>query len=266
VTLTLVPSSSFTLDELAGIFTRAYEGYFLPFVVDEEAMRFMVEAFSFDLAASRVALVDDEPVGLANLGVRGDRCWVGGVGVVPDRRRTGIGRALMTALIESARVLGLREMTLEVLEANESAFRLYDELGFETTRWVEIWSLPARDQDADVREVDFAAAHDRVRALRRAPEPWQRADETLVYYATLDPPPRGLESDSGALVFRPSGESVQLLQIAGDAATCRALLGALARSRSVSVLNLPANDPASEALEALGAERRLRQREMALAL
>jgi len=266
MTVELRPSSSYTLDELAEIFTKAYEGYFVPFVVDEAAMRFMVEAFSFDLAASRVALVDDEPVGLANLGVRGDRCWVGGVGVVPGRRRTGIGRALMTGLIDQARTLGLRQMTLEVMEQNEGAFRLYDELGFETTRWVGIWSLPAAAQDGPAREVDHAVAHERIRALRRAAEPWQRADETLAYYQGHDPPPLGLELNDGAAVARAAAESVQLIQIAGDEPACRALFESLRGRGPVSVLNLPADDPSTTALASLGAECRLRQREMALAL
>jgi ribosomal protein S18 acetylase RimI-like enzyme len=265
--LELRPSSSFTLDELARIFTAAYEGYFVPFEIDEGAMRFMVDAFSFALAASRVALVDGEPVGLANLGVRGDRCWVGGVGVVPDRRRTGIGRALMNGLIEEARALGLSRMILEVMEQNEGAYRLYDELGFETMRWVGIWSLPGADAaDSGAPDADFALAHARVRAARRTPEPWQRADETLAYYATLDPPPRGLEFDDGAAVFRPAGGTIQLVQIAGDVAACRAMLEAVSRRGPVSVLNLPIDDPASEALVSLGAECRLRQREMVLAL
>jgi ribosomal protein S18 acetylase RimI-like enzyme len=266
MTLVLEPSTSFRLDELARIFATAYEDYFVPFVVDEGAMRLMVEAFDFDLAASRVALVDGEPVGLANLGVRGDRSWVGGVGVARAHRRAGIGRALMNALVDQARSLGLKYVTLEVMEQNEPAFRLYDELGFETTRWVEVWSLAGQRAGGEARDADVEQAHAQVRALRRSPEPWQRADETLAYYKRLDPPPFGLEADGGAAVSRPSDETIQVVQIAGDEAACRSLVETLWSRGPLTVLNLPADDPASDTFRALGGECRIRQREMVLAL
>ena len=45
----------------------------------------MVDVLDFDLACSLVALDGDTPVGLANLGLRGDRTWLGGIGVVTAR-------------------------------------------------------------------------------------------------------------------------------------------------------------------------------------
>ena len=63
----------------------------------------MVRRFDLDLAASRVARAGGEPVGIALLGLRGDRGWIGGMGVVPGARREGLGRRLMAAVIEQAR-------------------------------------------------------------------------------------------------------------------------------------------------------------------
>ena len=64
MTVDLRAASSFEADELAALFTRAYEGYFVPMQVDEEALRFLVRAFDLDLDAGLVAFDDDEPVGL----------------------------------------------------------------------------------------------------------------------------------------------------------------------------------------------------------
>jgi ribosomal protein S18 acetylase RimI-like enzyme len=266
VAVALQPATSVELDELATLFTRAYEGYFLPFRIDEPTLRFMAEAFDLDLSASRVARSDGELVGLANLGVRGDRGWVGGVGVTPEARRHGVATALMAGLIDVARDRGVRHLMLEVIEQNHSAFRLYLKLGFETIRWLEIWSLARSDPAVSLREVDLDTARARVGDLRASPEPWQRADETVTHYASLDPAPRGLEVEGGAAVYRLSGGGIQLVQIAGEESACRTLLEALRGVGPVTLLNLPEGDPASAALRSLGADRKLRQREMVLAL
>ncbi len=62
----------------------------------------MDDAFDLDLDASRIAYRDGEPVGLGNLGLRGEDAWIGGVGVVPSARRSGVGEALMRGLHEQA--------------------------------------------------------------------------------------------------------------------------------------------------------------------
>jgi hypothetical protein len=108
-------------------------------------------------------------------------------------------------------------------------------------------------------EVPADRAHERVRTLRRAREPWQRADETVANYDDV----RGLETPNGAALFRVGGV-VQLLQIAGE--DSEVLLRTLRAQGTVSLLNVPADDPASDALRALGGTRTVRQREMVLAL
>jgi hypothetical protein len=82
--MNLVPSDGFSLAELAETFTAGYEGYEVPMQIDADVLEYMADIYDFDLARSRVALDGDERIGLANLGVRGDRGWIGGVGVVPQ--------------------------------------------------------------------------------------------------------------------------------------------------------------------------------------
>ena len=68
-------SSELSYGELAVLFTAAYEGYFVPFTVDEATFGFMVDVFDLDPGESLVAHDDHGPVGLANLGRRGGRTW-----------------------------------------------------------------------------------------------------------------------------------------------------------------------------------------------
>ena len=50
--------------------------------------------------------------------------------VLPSHRSKGIGRALLTVLEERARAEGCCKLTLEVLDDNHGARRLYEDIGF----------------------------------------------------------------------------------------------------------------------------------------
>lgn len=242
------------------LFNASYEGYLVPMHVDEATVAFMTEMFDLDVDASRIALRDGVPVGIGNLGLRGEDAWIGGVGVVPAARRAGVGEALMRALHEQAGERGARRVWLEVIVENTGAFALYEKLGYRTVRDVEVWSLPAAEESgATTREVPAGEAHTRIRGLRTGREPWQRADETLAHYTDA----LGLLAEDGAAVYRQAGEHVQLVQVAGDAGP---LFRALRARGPVSVLNLPVEDPAADVLRELGAKVAVRQHEMLLDL
>ncbi len=238
----LVPADGYPDEELARLFTAGYEGYFTPMHVDAPTFRFMVDVWDVDLAKSRVALDGDEPVGIANLGVRGDRGWIGGIGVVPRARRRGVGRLLMEALLAEAPPA----VQLEVLEQNEPAIRLYESLGFERTRVLEVWSL-AEAPLLDARRVDSAP-------LGQPGLPWQRED------ASLPAEYLRIEVDGGAMVYRERDGRIGVLQLAArDDETAARLLS---RGLPLSYVNVPEGDPASEALARLGGKLDLRQLEL----
>ena len=253
--LDIRPALSLSVAERAGLFTSAYEGYLVPMHVDEAALVWMQETLDFDFDASRIAFLDGEPVGLANLAVCGGDAWVGGIGVVPAARRSGVGEALMRALHEEARQRGVERVWLEVIVENAAARTLYEKLGYEQVQDVEVWTLPAADGDHAGREVPAAEAKAR---LPERHEPWQRADGTLSHYDDL----RGLVTDDGAMLFC-LRSSAQLQQYAGEP---EPLLRALRTFKDVYVLNLPANDPAARVLRELGGSVVLRQHEMLLGL
>jgi ribosomal protein S18 acetylase RimI-like enzyme len=266
VAVDLRPSSEFPLAELADLLTAAYDGYFVPFAVDEAQLAYMVEVFDLDLSRSLVAVEHGRPVGLANLGRRGERSWLGGVGVVPERRGSGIGESLTRMLLDRARDAGAREMVLEVIVENAPAIALYEKLGFTRTRELEVLALGAAPEDPDAREADVGEALRFVAGTRSEPEPWQRADETLANLGRRGAAPRAIVLGRAAAVFTQDGDRVSLLQAAGDAAGLEALTAALRSRGSVSALNFPAAEPVAAALRGAGASVRVRQHEMILAL
>ena len=223
-------------------------------------LAFMDDAFDIDVDASRVASRDGALVGLANLGIRYEDGWIGGVGVVPEARRSGIGEALMDAVHEEARSRALRRVWLEVIFENTGAFALYEKLGYRTVRDVEVWSLPLSvSERSETEDVSADEAHARIRELGASREPWQRADGTVAHHDDV----QGLLTPTGAAIYRRSGEHVQLLQLAGDT---EPLLRTLRTLGPVSVLNLPVDDPAADVLRELGGAIAVRQHEMLLEL
>ena len=231
----LVPSDRYSLAELAELFTRGYEGYFVPMHFDEPTLRYMVEAWDIDLSRSRVA----PDAGLANLAIRGNRGWIGGIAVVPEQRRGGVGRALMEAVLE----LAPPTVLLEVIEANEPAIKLYESLGFEKTRVLEVWRVEADEVPAE------RAARS---TLGQTDLPWQRED------ASLPADYERVEVDGGAMIFR-GGTVFQLEARDEDAAAAL-----LSRGTVLDYMNVPEGDVAIGALERLGGELRLKQFEMVL--
>jgi GNAT superfamily N-acetyltransferase len=234
--MNLVPSDQYSYSDLAELFTRGYEGYFVPMHFDEPTLRYMVDTWDIDLSRSRVA----PDAGLANLAIRGDRGWIGGIAVVPEQRRNGVGRALMEAVLE----LAPPTVLLEVIEANEQAIKLYESLGFEKTRVLEVWRV-----EAPLVEAESAAQS----MLGQTGLPWQRED------ASLPPDYERVEVDGGAMLWR--GATVfQLEAESEDAATAL-----LSRGTVLNYVNVPEGDIASGALARLGGELRLKQFEMVLA-
>jgi GNAT superfamily N-acetyltransferase len=244
--MTLVPASALTIDELSALFNAGYEGYVVPFRVDAAQLGNMIAAWHIDLARSRMSPGE----GVALLGIRGDRGWIGGLGVVPAARRHGLGRALMEAVLAD----GPPQVTLEVIEQNEPALRVYEQLGFERVRILEVWSLDAEvPQTDDVRDVVPAPAGE-------ADLPWQRADESL------RPGYERLEVDGGAAVIRGAGGTLSLLQLrAENGEAARALIAAArARGTGLRFVNVPEGHIGTRAIAELGGKLELRQYEMRL--
>jgi len=86
-------------------------------------------------APRRVALVARSDTGAELQGFAIARClsqdWeIENVVVAPERRRLGIGSALVAEVVQRARIGGATSVLLEVRESNVAALRLYETLGF----------------------------------------------------------------------------------------------------------------------------------------
>lgn len=106
--------------------------------VNVPRLRKVLEGFpekGFAIAATVPAADGIDIVGSASfmIGARGDDCEFA-VTVIDGWAGAGLGRVLMTALIEAAKRRGLREMVGFVLAQNTPMLRLAERLGFEVRR------------------------------------------------------------------------------------------------------------------------------------
>ena len=256
-----MPAAEFSAAELAAIFTAGYEGYFMPIAVDADSFRFLARSFDYDLDASRVVRDGKESVGLVMVARRGETGWIGGVAVVPELRGTGLGRRLMEAAAAEARARDVKQLWLEVLVQNRPAIGLYEQLGYERVRELEVWTLDGFHEER--RGGTPVATRD---AIGRAGErlPWQRADETV---ANMDDA-QARVTTSGTLIYRATEGTASLLQVAADADDgVRELLATLPpHVMSLRYMNGPVGDPVNGALKSLGGVESARQHEMMLRL
>jgi [ribosomal protein S18]-alanine N-acetyltransferase len=78
----------------------------------------------------RIAWEDAGAAGLALVQGLGEEGELLTLGVIPERRRSGIGSALLAAIVAEARGQGLRALFLEVAQDNSAGRALYAAHGF----------------------------------------------------------------------------------------------------------------------------------------
>ncbi|MFN3491830.1 MAG: GNAT family N-acetyltransferase, partial [Anaerolineales bacterium] len=76
------------------------------------------------------ALPNGELLGVIMLGVRNGRVWVTRLGVIPNNRRLGIGKALFNGVLEQAKKLSINFCMLEVIKNNIPAHQMFLKFGF----------------------------------------------------------------------------------------------------------------------------------------
>ncbi len=259
-----MPAESLALGELAALFREGFSDYQVPLALDEAAFAEHVAQNDIDLACSRVALAE-RPAALALIARRAARAWIGGMATVPAYRRRGLGeRALLDAIGAAAR-LGCEAVWLEVLEDNEPALTLYEKLGFERVRALDVWILEAPRSPA-ARPADAELAHRWITSHRLEREPWQRADETIAQMENLSAlvVERAGETVAAA-VYRDRPDATVIMQAAAvdDSAAGDALP---AGARPLRFANVQAGSRFSRVLAALGARRDAGQFELLLKL
>jgi GNAT superfamily N-acetyltransferase len=90
-----------------------------------------------------LASVGDEPIAIGRGVLTGDWLGLSAVEVVPSRRRAGLGRRVVDALLGWGAEQGARSVYLQTLPGNAAALRLYAPYGFVTHHRYRYWGPSA---------------------------------------------------------------------------------------------------------------------------
>ena len=146
----LVSASNFSADELAEIYNAGRVDYIVPMPMNAKRIQSYVRTYDVDLDASVVIYDQDhQPAGIGMLGIRDDRGWITRLGIIPEKRKAGMGITMMKALIDAAKVRYARLIQLEVIEGNDPAHRLFLRCGFRETRRLMIIRRPPEPPPPD---------------------------------------------------------------------------------------------------------------------
>jgi ribosomal protein S18 acetylase RimI-like enzyme len=272
-----VPVSQVDFSAFTTTFNQAYSDYHVPISMTIQSFQALIERDDLDLDASVAALDGDRIIGTGLLGVRDRHGWIGGMGVIPTRRRQGIGRQMMYYLLEQARKRNLASVNLEVIEANTGAHALYRQLDFVEQRYLlilerEMGPVEPFNNRYHVEERAVNSLLEFYNAFHIVPNCWQRSLHSLHALTSYLQGWAVLEADTvvGYAVGWASDYGVRLTDIAADpdrdsVTIAQALLSELHRQNdgaSGSSYNIAENDPVVSAYEALGYKTAFRQIEM----
>ena len=250
----LVPASSFSIDQLVAAYNQTRVDYLVPMPMNAARLAEYIHIYNVDLDHSQVAVEGDQILGLAMLGVRPGRTWITRLGVLPVKRRRGVGEVLMRALLDATDQLGINCTSLEVIKHNTPAHTLFLKLGFTETRELLILrrppDLPGEVPAAEVSWLDRAEALARL-AARSASPAWTNETRSFANIEnTLGLSVSLPDGSTGWLIFEQQKFLLShfvMLTVQGDAvALCRALLAHLYQhypNLDTHAENIPIDDP-----------------------
>lgn len=203
----------FGLKASAQVLARGFEDYFVKIPFDVAMLLKLARGDSVDLSVSRIVVRDGSALGAALIARRGWTNRLAAMAIVPEARRSGLGRSIVIQLLAEAKARGDRAMVLEVIEQNTAAVQLYRACGFQTIRRLIGFAgspggsaAPAGDGlrrdllEVDLREVGAALVRFGVPDL-----PWQLSGESI---AQLAPPAIGYRLDDAWIAITDPAEDV----------------------------------------------------------
>lgn len=279
----LKPANEVDFGAYVTAFNHAYHGYFVPIILNQNALHALVKRDSIHLASSVAAMIGNRIVGIGMLAMRPPQGWIGGVGVIPMFRRRGIARQIMEYLIQKAEAHALESVGLEVFTQNVAACQLYHSLGFESERRLLILERPSEPVTlvagyrVQSRAPRYALSF--YQAFHDIPNAWQRSlaalhDLSPHLQAWTIASEKGADGVLGYGVGWLGSDGFHLMDIATTPnsperfAVAQALVGFIHHTTELAghLVNIGENDAATPPLLALGYQEKMSQYEMRLKL
>jgi ribosomal protein S18 acetylase RimI-like enzyme len=272
------PASEYTTQQLVDIYNLTRADYLVPMPMRLVDLEEYLQVYDISLDGSVVATVGGQPVGLNLLGMREDQGWVTRLGVAASARRHGVAKALMDALLEGARLAGVRQMWLEVIVDNEAGKSLFQFFGFQPVGELVVAErpdvpptrLPALE--ATVETIDGRASLEKL-SLREGHVDWKNHVNSLSKLDGLSGMEVTSESGSAWIAFRPKDGRLEKSILGVEKGPVREIgwlaLHHLQRLHPGWVLraeNVPMEGTIWEAYQRAGFQTKFKRLEMSLAV
>ena len=265
----------YSFAQLAEMHNLSFSGYFFPMDMTAESTASMYRVYQ--VAPEHCIAMHTEDgafVGFAKLALRGRRAWCAGFGIAPAFRGKGMGKLLVTPMIEQARKAGATTLQLEVLAQNTAAFKLYSGAGFTVTRQLVGMQIANADiasplSNIPITSVTLASLIPSIIAQRQ-PD-WEHELPSILATRHEALTTTSLRSTSTSLVFQRTDEYMRVLSSTPTADTTpeemATLLTAAANgARLIQIYNEPEDSISFRLYNALGFQEFFRQYEMVLQL
>lgn len=126
--------SELPVQEIAGLWNRSFEGYYVDASMTLDQLIARVAAEGLSLERSLACYADGQPAGIVMNVFRetasGIEARNGGTAVMPEYRGKGVGKAMMERNEELYKAEGVAKAYLEAISVNERAIRLYEGQGY----------------------------------------------------------------------------------------------------------------------------------------
>ena len=246
--LALLPASNYNATELAEIFNRSFEDYFIPISFTSKSIEIFIKRDEIDLTLSRVLLKNDEPIGLAFIAARdGNVTRLAGMGIAKELRGQGDGTWLVDTLLKEARARGDKKMLLEVICQNQAAVHIYEKFGFTKIRGLYGFMVgnPAGEPDEGLAHCELNFVLEKAAEYAIPNLPWQvdaqslRKNPSGAFGFTLDM--------SCVAISDPEKEHVAIRLLLSEDSGEEALLKALFAKYPGKIWHVPAIFPEEQA-------------------
>lgn len=181
MTITFQSVLEYGLERANTLCNQGFADYFVPVQIPVAGLLAMARQDSVDLTLSHVVFNDGQPVGVAFIARRGWTSRLAAMAIIPEGRAKGVGEACVRQLLTEAKMHGDKTMTLEVIEQNTPAVRLYEKCGFNIVRRLVGYTGQPKVETSrlELEEVDIREAARALMAYGPPDLPWQLSGETL---------------------------------------------------------------------------------------
>jgi len=155
--------SEIPIAQIAEVFNKAFEGYFLPIQLTEQQMADKIKSENIKLELSVGATINDKLAGFILTGIDVDHhktiSYNAGTGVIPEFRGLQLTEKMYGYLLPLLQKKNIRKHQLEVITQNLKALTIYQKIGYQISKTVTCFkgkvALPEKASSYEIVGIDL---------------------------------------------------------------------------------------------------------------